>query len=143
MSYISRASSRWRFSIAARRFVPVVAVVIRAVRFPGFLLGMIDQDLIRGFDPCHLWPVLDRNLLGHEFFLALALPELPQFLRVEFIACAVAEVYDLVSDASGDQPVCLSARHALRHLLELFDLEKAPDTRADLATLDESRPFRH
>src|SRR5690349_2227731 len=134
---VTSVTARWRFSIAARRFVP--AVVMRAVRFPGVLVGIPlltadDADQSRGSD---------RNLFGYELFLPLAFPELPQRLRVELAACAVAEVYDLVPDACRDQPVRLSPWHALRHLLELLDLEEAPNARTNIATLDERRPFRH
>src|ERR1044071_7684469 len=98
-------------------------------------------DQIRGFDLCHTW--LDCNLLAHEFLLPLALPKLAQPLRIERSARAVAEIDDLVPDAGGDEPVRLRARHALRHLFELFDLQEAPDARPDFAALDQRRALRH
>src|SRR6185295_7155577 len=82
---VTSVTARCRFSIAARRFVPVV--VIRAVRLAGVLVGMIGP-----IGPIDLY----RNLLSYKLFLPLALPEFAQLLRVEFGARAVAEVYDLV-----------------------------------------------
>src|SRR6185369_9561084 len=79
----------------------------------------------------------------HEFLLALALPKLAQPLRIERSARAVAEVDDLVPDAGGDEPVCLRARHALRHLFELFDFEETAYARPNFTALDERRALRH
>src|SRR5215213_11888314 len=90
---VMSVTARWRFSMAARRFVPVVTGVMRAVRLPGFLVGIallttddtdqnprIKSDYIRGFDPCHLWFVLYSDLLGQQFLLALILPQFSQSL---------------------------------------------------------------
>src|SRR5690349_4808754 len=43
---VTRVTARWRFSIAARRFVPVV--VMRAVRFVGVLLGIVENEFRNG-----------------------------------------------------------------------------------------------
>src|SRR6185503_424422 len=136
---VMSVTARWRFSIVARRFVPVLTGVMRAVRLPGVFEGMAllttdDADQSHGSD---------RNPLDHKLLLAFALPEFPQSLCVERCACAVAEVYHLVPDASSDEPVRLRSRHALRHLFELFDLEQASDARTNVAALDDCRAFRH
>src|SRR5690349_15456189 len=95
------------------------------------------------FLTCSIFVSLDRYLLAHQLFFALAFPELPQLFCVELAAGAVAKVYDLVPDARRDEPVCLGPRHALRHLLEFLDFEKASDARSDVAVLDERRSLRH
>src|SRR5215213_11179 len=152
---VMRVTARWRFSIAARRFVPGVTVVMRAVRLPGVLVGILLPAIShaaaqrRNAILCAVAPLrekslaLNRNLLGRKLFLALASPQLPRCLRVEFMTCPVTQVHDLVPDTRGDQPVRLSPRKSLRHLFQLFDLQQAPDPRADLAALDDRRTFRH
>src|SRR5829696_168315 len=149
-------TARWRFSMAARRFVPVVTGVMRAVRLPGFLVGIallttddtdqnprIKSDYIRGFDPCHLWFVLYSDLLGQQFLLALILPLPPQAFRVELVASAVAQVFNLMPDTRSDQPVRLGSRQPIRHLLEFLDGQEASDASTDIAAFDDCRPFRH
>src|SRR5215212_5170733 len=140
-------TARWRFSMAARRFVPVVTGVMRAVRLPGFLVGIallttddtdqnprIKSGLIRGLDPCHLW---------FQFLLAFILPQFSQSLRVKYVASAVAQVFNLMPDTRSDQPVRFGSRQALRHLLELLDRQKASDASTDVAAFNNRRPFWH
>src|SRR5215213_6923530 len=144
---VMSVTARWRFSMAARRFVPVVTGVMRAVRLPGFLVGIallttgdtdqnprIKSGLIRGLDPCHLW---------FQFLLAFAPPQLPQLLRVEYVASAVAQVFNLMPDTRSDQPVRLGSRQPLGHLLEFLDGQEAPDASSDISAFDNCRPFRH
>src|SRR6185295_16067263 len=141
-------TARCRFSIAARRLVPVV--VMRAVRLVEVLEGMIS---VRSYPQitqiktnlCNLRMDLDHSLLGHrrEFFLSLALPVPAQALRIERRARAVAKVYDLMPDASGNQPVGLGAWHSRSHFFQFFDLEETSDASADVAALNERCSFGH
>src|SRR5262249_6070521 len=62
---------------------------------------------------------------------------------VERLASAVSQVHNLMPDASGDQPVSLSARHTLRQIFQLLDLEKTADASANFTVLDDRRAFRH
>ncbi len=41
MPPVMSVTARWRFSMAARRLVPVVTGVMRAVRLPGVFEGML------------------------------------------------------------------------------------------------------
>src|SRR5262249_3360181 len=117
---VMSVTARWRFSMAARRLVPVG--VMRAVRFPGVLEGIkINSHAAAPRRSAFIVPgrrcvrVLYSNLLSHELLLALALPQPPQCLRVERLARAVAQVHHFMAHAGCDQAISLGAWHALRH----------------------------
>src|SRR6185369_16373009 len=136
-------TARWRFSMAARRLVPVVTR--RAVR----LVELLEGICALYFALCAFCAQKHKSsnshcFLGHrELFLPLALPLLTQALRVEGSSRAVAQVHDLVPHACCDKPVRFGASHAARHLLQLLKRQETPDACTNLATLDERRSFGH
>src|SRR5258708_2685937 len=78
-----------------------------------------------------------------QILLPLILPLPAQSFRVEWMARAVAQVYNLVPDARSDEPVGLGPRQAFGQLFQLFNRQETPDASADIATLYDRRSFRH
>src|SRR2546423_353532 len=88
-----------------------------------------------------------RQMLGAIFRMCcacapLVLPLSAQRFRVEGVARAVAQVFDLMPGERGDQAVGFGARQSLRQFFQLFKGEIAPDARADIAALDDVRSLR-
>src|SRR5688572_11613473 len=154
-------TARCRFSMAARRLVPGVMGVMRAVRLPGVLGGitfgalylvrcLFSKSAPTDYSlPSTKYKELRSAKHRNSFFFveesgfALGSPLLAQCLGVECVSRAIPQVYYLVPYTRGDQPIGFGARQAFRHLFQFFDLEEPADARADIAVLDDRGSFWH